>query len=95
MKNSGESEGDMDGFDWNVFAAGSAAAAVVLLALVALTRRRTTRRVASNAVAVVSEPKRRIDLVAIDDGAVANAAETKETVTRQHIPTEDERSFDV
>lgn len=85
----------MDGFDWNVFAAGAAGVAIALLAVVALSRRRTRRRAASNAVAVVSEPKRRIDLVAIDEGAAAKSAEAKQTLTEQHIPTRDERSVDV
>jgi hypothetical protein len=84
----------MDGFDWNVFAAGSAGVATALVALVALGRRRTRRRAASDAVAVVGDPRRRIDLVAIDEGAAAQHAAAKETVTQQHIPTRDERSFD-
>ncbi len=85
----------MDGFDWNLFAASSAGAAVVLLALVALTRRWKTRRVASGAGAAFSESKGRIDVVAIDDGAPASAAETRETVTPTTHPHGDERSFDV
>ncbi len=84
----------MDGFDWNVFAAGSAVVVTALLALVGLSRRRTRRRAVSDDLAAISEPKRRIDLVAIDEGFAAETAED-ESLTEQHIPIRDERSFDV
>jgi len=85
----------MDGFDWNVFAAGSAVVVTALLALVGLSRRKTRRRTPSDALAAISEPKRRIDLVTIDEGFAAQSAEAQETPTELHIPIRDERSFDV
>jgi hypothetical protein len=69
----------MDGFDWNVFAAGSAVVVTALLALVGLSRRWTRRRTTSDGLAAISEPKRRIDLVAIDEGATVQTTEADET----------------
>ncbi len=61
----------MDGFNWNLLAAGSAGVATGLIALVAWSRRRTRRRPAPDPVAVVGEPRRRIDVVAIDEGTAS------------------------
>jgi hypothetical protein len=84
----------MDSVEWNVFAAGAAVVAGALLALVGLSRRKTKRGTASGALAAIGEPKRRIDLVAIDESSAAKTAED-EVLTEQQIPTRDERSFDV
>jgi len=59
----------MYGFDWNGVAAASAGVGIGLAAVIAFNRRRAGRRAAADTVAVVSEPRRRIDVVAIDEGA--------------------------
>jgi len=59
----------MEDIDWNLWAAGAAGIAIGLCALAALTRRKTSRRAALQARAAVSNPKRRIDVVAIDESA--------------------------
>lgn len=84
----------MDGFDWNVFVGGSAAVVTALLVLVGLSRRKARRGAASDGLPAVREPKRRIDLVTIDEGFAAEAAE-EETRTEKHVPIRDERSFHV
>jgi hypothetical protein len=56
----------MYGFDWNGVAAASVGAGIGLAALIAFSRRRAGRRAAPDTVALVSEPRRRIDVVAID-----------------------------
>ena len=61
----------MAGFDWNLWAAGAAGIAIGLCALAALTRRKTSRRAALQARAAVGNPKRRIDVVAIDEGTAS------------------------
>ena len=58
----------MDGFDWNLCAAAAAGLAACLCAVAALSRRKTRRRVALQALAAASNPTRRIDVVAIDEG---------------------------
>ncbi len=64
--------------DWNLLAAGSAAVGIGLVAVIAFSRRRTRRRAALASAAVESEPRRRIDVVAIDQGAArAPKRETK------------------
>jgi hypothetical protein len=57
----------MDGFDWNLWAAGAAGITACLCALAALSRRKTRRRVALQALTAASNSKRRIDVVAIDE----------------------------
>jgi hypothetical protein len=59
----------MYGCDWNGVAAASAGVGIGLAAVIAFNRRRAGRRAAPDTVAVVSEPRRRIDVVAIDEGA--------------------------
>ncbi len=54
--------------DWNLLAAGSAAVGIGLAAVIASSRRGTRRRAALPSDAAESEPKRRIDVVAIDEG---------------------------
>jgi hypothetical protein len=69
--------GDMYGFDGIGVAAASAGVGIGLAALIALRRRKTVRRAAPEPVAVVGEPRRRIDVVAIDEGAASAAKQAK------------------
>ncbi len=64
-------------FDWNVLAAGSAGIGISLVAVISLSRRRTKRRAALPSVVVENEPRRRIDVVAIDAPTPAPKRETK------------------
>jgi hypothetical protein len=61
----------MDGFDWILWAAGVAGITARLCALAALSRRKTRRRTDREALAAISNSKRRIDVVAIDEGTVS------------------------
>ena len=58
----------MHGFVWNGVVAASAGLGIGLVAVIAFSRRRTGRRAAPETLAVTSEPRRRIDVVAIDEG---------------------------
>ncbi len=57
----------MGGFDWIGIAAASTAGGILLVAAVVLGRREAGRRAAPVNTAVASEPRRRIDVVAIDE----------------------------
>lgn len=63
--------------DWNGLAAGSGVVGISLVAVIALSRRRTKRRAALPSVVVEHEPRRRIDVVAIDAPTPAPKRETK------------------
>lgn len=67
----------MDGFHWSFIAAGLAGVGTGLVALQLFGRRRLRRRAASAHAAGESEPKRRIDVVAIDAPTHAPKRETK------------------
>jgi hypothetical protein len=59
----------MHGFVWNGVVGASAGLGLGLVAVIAFSRRRTGRRAAPETLAVTSEPRRRIDVVAIDEVA--------------------------
>jgi hypothetical protein len=61
----------MGGFDWNLWGAAAAAIAIGLCALGALSRRKTRRRTDLEALAAIGSSKRRIDVVAIDEGTAS------------------------
>jgi hypothetical protein len=67
----------MYGFDWNGVAAASAGVGIALAAVIAFKRRRTGCPRAPDAVAAASEPRRRIDVVAIDEGAARGPEQEK------------------
>ena len=77
---------EMYSFDGIGVAAASAGVGIGLAALIALRRRKTVRRAAPEPAVVVSEPRRRIDVVAIDEGAPSAASKRKRDLDNTSQP---------